>query len=749
MAVSFLTPMLLAGTALVSVPVLLHLLMRQKPVKQEFPAIQFLKKRIVSNRRSLRINHLLLLLARIAAIVLLAFAMARPVVRNVAWLADVKEPVAAVLVFDTAPRMELLEANKTRLEQAVALAEDLFEKLSPSSEIGIIDTAGNHITFSASVSAARKKVKQLTVASPVNSLSTSISEGLQLLKTSERARKELYIFTDCSRGALSSMKPFTNENESENVSILWIDVGAVSIANCAIDSVALSSDQLAVGTSLVITVATTRTGPPVTRGLAVEVLDENGAYVRRAEKPFIWKADSSGQVNFEITGLAPGTRQGRVIILGNDDLPADDVRSFTLDVGAPSKVIIAAPSPVNRTGVFMAQAIAPVALERAGRSRFDAELVDIGSLNAVSWDDTEVIVLVDPPPLPDRMWQQLSEWVAGGKGLIVWLGPQAAEPKRFNSEGSENLLGGRLVRVWRSPDDSNYISPSSLDHPVLEPFRRVSDTVPWQDFPVERHWEFRPNEEGHTATRVVSYRNGLPAVLENRFEEGTVLVVTTSISQAADDPSAWNSLATGFEPWPFVILANEVVLYSMGNQDNRNITSGEPAIIHVTRRDVHSVFVRTPVGDEIPIAVDPKQRVITVSDTGVTGNYAVRSGGGVGGFRRGFSVNLSPSATDFRRLNPEQLSAVLGKDNKLAKSKEDLVRDVELGRIGAEFFGWFILLASCAMLIDWVLANRFYAPLDLQGKETTDRINKAIRQKTLEASSDPADDDHLRAKVMV
>ena len=86
----------------------------------------------------------------------------------------------------------------------------------------------------------------------------------------------------------------------------------------------------------------------------------------------------------------------------------------------------------------------------------------------------------------------------------------------------------------------------------------------------------------------------------------------------------------------------------------------------------------------------------------------------------------------------------------MAKSKEDLVRDVELGRIGAEFFGWFILLASCAMLIDWVLANRFYAPLDLQGKETTDRsINKAIRQKTLEASSDPADDDHLRAKVMV
>ena len=680
---------------------------------------------------------------------LLAVAMARPVIRNVGWLADAEEPVAAVLVFDTSPRMDLLEANRTRLEHAISLSDDLFEKLPPSSEIGIIDTAGNPNAFSATVSAAKKKVKKLPVASPVNSLPTAISEGLQLLKTSELVRKELYIFTDCSRGALGSMNPFGDANVPEDTTLLWIDVGATSVANCAIDSVTLSSDRLAVGTPLVIAVATTRTGPSVTRGIAVEIRDESGAYVRRAEKPVEWKADSSSQVSFEIAGLSPGTRQGRVVILGNDDLSADDVRSFTLDVGAPSKVIIAAPSPVHRTGILMAQAIAPAALERAGRSRFEAELVDVGNLNTVSWDDAEVIVLVDPPPLPSRTWQQIGEWVAGGKGLVVWLGPQATEPKRFNTKESQNLLGGSLVRVWRSPDDRNYISPSSLNHPVLETFRRVGDTVPWQDFPVERHWEFVPNEEGHAASSIVSYRNGLPAVLENRFEEGTVLIVTTPISQSADDRDSWNLLATGFEPWPFVILANEMVLYSMGNSDNRNITTGEPAIIHVARRDVRSVFVRTPVGDEIPIAVDPRKGAITVSETRVAGNYAVRSGGDVGGFRRGFSANLSPSATDFRRLNPDQLKMVLGKENALAKSKEDLVRDVELGRIGAEFFGWFILLAFCAILTDWVLANRFYAPLGLQSTEHDNRLSDARSQKTPGPSSEHVTDDGMQAEVTV
>ena len=72
MGLSFLTPMLLTGTALVAVPVVLHLIMRRKPVKHTFPALRFLRERAVANRRRLRLNHLLLLLLRMAAVVLLA-----------------------------------------------------------------------------------------------------------------------------------------------------------------------------------------------------------------------------------------------------------------------------------------------------------------------------------------------------------------------------------------------------------------------------------------------------------------------------------------------------------------------------------------------------------------------------------------------------------------------------------------------------------------------------------------------------
>jgi len=69
----------------------------------------------------LRLRHLLLLLLRAAAIALLALALARPSLESTSKLSDVlgsqESPVAAALVFDTAPHMQYRQ-KETRLEAA-------------------------------------------------------------------------------------------------------------------------------------------------------------------------------------------------------------------------------------------------------------------------------------------------------------------------------------------------------------------------------------------------------------------------------------------------------------------------------------------------------------------------------------------------------------------------------------------------------------------------------------------------------
>src|SRR5579864_7307516 len=73
-------PLLLFGLLLVTIPVILHLLMRAKPKKLIFPALRLIQNRKRTNTRRMRLRHFWLLLLRMAVIALLAFAVARPAV---------------------------------------------------------------------------------------------------------------------------------------------------------------------------------------------------------------------------------------------------------------------------------------------------------------------------------------------------------------------------------------------------------------------------------------------------------------------------------------------------------------------------------------------------------------------------------------------------------------------------------------------------------------------------------------------
>src|SRR5438874_10808628 len=106
----FLNVYLLGGLALLGVPVLVHLMMRQKPKRLPFPAFRFLRQRHLINRRRMRLQHLLLLLLRMLVLAALILAIAQPKMflpRAMAgWFGlGGARPAAAVFVFDTSHSM--------------------------------------------------------------------------------------------------------------------------------------------------------------------------------------------------------------------------------------------------------------------------------------------------------------------------------------------------------------------------------------------------------------------------------------------------------------------------------------------------------------------------------------------------------------------------------------------------------------------------------------------------------------------
>jgi len=63
---------------LAALPVILHMIMRAKPKRIEFPALRLLKTRKISNSRRMQLRHLLLLMLRSLLIAVLVLAIARP-----------------------------------------------------------------------------------------------------------------------------------------------------------------------------------------------------------------------------------------------------------------------------------------------------------------------------------------------------------------------------------------------------------------------------------------------------------------------------------------------------------------------------------------------------------------------------------------------------------------------------------------------------------------------------------------------
>jgi hypothetical protein len=707
MGLTFLTPLILAGAALVAVPIVLHLIMRREPKHLVFPALRFIQKREESNRRRLRLRHILLLLLRCAGIVLLALAVARPSVKSGGFVGDQEAPLAAALVFDTSLRMDYQHENQTRLQAAQEIATWLLPQLPTDSELAIVDSSSLAHTFAVDPAAARHRVERLTTTAAPQPWFDVVESALRLVHSSTKERKEVYLFTDLARSSWPSdaIQRFQSRlREFEDVAIYLIDVGVTDPRDFALGDVELASQVVAQNGRVRIQTQLTRTGPGEDRALAIYLFDRAGQRQKVGEQTFTWQDGQSVPAEFELHATENGAHQGMLQIIGDDALAADNVRYFTFEARPAWKVLIAAPQ--SATTMWLQHALAPLPRE----SRFNVKVVTLGQLAAEPLDEYAAVGLLDPAPLPASVWNKLRDFVNYGGGLGIWLGSNAGDIEQFNSPQALEVLPGALALQARSSQDL-YLAPPDLQHPVLRGFRSKSSAVPWSSFPIYKYWQLEEIKDGVNV--VIPYTNGRPALLEHSLGRGRVLTMTTRISESANvrADEQWNNLATGIGNWPFFVLIQEIGAYLVGSGDERlNYAAGETVVLSLPEPQRSLIFtLHTPQDLQLPQTVDQRQGTITVTVTGEPGNYQLRAGGSEGGVRRGFSTNVPAESTRLERIGTDVLDKLFGEDRyRLARNQEEITRDVHLGRVGVELYPLLIVLVALVLGLEHVLANRFY-----------------------------------------
>jgi hypothetical protein len=714
MPLTFLTPLMLAGAVLIAAPIILHLVMKQQPKHFIFPALRFLQQRNDVNQRKLKLRHLLLLLLRCAAILFLALALARPSLKSAGFLGDQESPVAAALVFDTSPRMEYQHQNQTRLKVAQVAADRVLAQLPPESEIAVLDSRTVAAAFAIDWAVARQRVERLRPTPTVQSLPELCEEALRLVKESEKERKEIYLFTDLSRVAWSSeagAKLHDKLEENKDIALYIIDVGVEDPRDFALGDLRLPAELLAKNTPLRVETDLVRLGPEENRTVELSIIDAAGQPQVRGQYPAKATPDGPQLVEFSVAGFDKGTHQGLVKITSEDNLPADDARYFTVEVRPPWKVLVAATAGNRDKAANTAEAIAPDIFKRSGQARFECEVVTIDELTDKPLEEYAAVCIVDPPPLGDRVWQTLTEFVENGGGLEIFLGPSAVppgmQPEDFSTPAARHLLPGKLARRWNRQEA--FLAPQDYQHPLLSKFRSVAGGVPWDAFTVDTHWQFTELDQG--VNTILPYSNGQAAMLEKPVGKGRVLVFTTDVNDNARDNEIWNLLVVGSESWPFMMLRAESMLYLVGSGDERlNYLTGDTVTLRIPEAERQSIFtLQTPDGENLPQSVDQKTGLLTITSSNTPGNYVLRAGASEGGVRYGFSINIPATSTELARITKEELTELLGKDRfRLSRGKDEIERDVSLGRTGSEMYPLLIVLVALVLGCEHLLANKFY-----------------------------------------
>src|SRR5476651_1973323 len=129
---SFLSPLFLAGAAAAAVPLVLHLLKREPEARVKFAAVKLIKQAPVEYTDKRRLRELLLLALRVAALVLLALAFARPFLATGAAVGSTGVTVVA---------LDISFSLSGRFERAKQLAKEAIAKAPAGDLVGVVTFA--------------------------------------------------------------------------------------------------------------------------------------------------------------------------------------------------------------------------------------------------------------------------------------------------------------------------------------------------------------------------------------------------------------------------------------------------------------------------------------------------------------------------------------------------------------------------------------------------------------------------------
>ena len=683
----FLAPLFFLGLATLAVPIIIHMIQRERKEVLEFPSLMFVKRIPFHSFRRQRIRNWFLLLLRCAAIALLLAAFSRPFFRSAALAAVTSAAREVVILVDRSYSM----GYGDRWDRAQTAAMDVVNGLGQEDRATVIffdsgAEAGPRSTTD------RASLAGLIGDAEVGSGTTRYGPALKLaegvFEDSSLPRLEAVLVSDFQRSGVESAAG-VRFPVGTAVTPISVTDGEATTENISVAGVLFEREYFSGRERVSVSARVTNRGADAVSGFDVS-LELDGREVETLTTDL--SPNGSSTVTFAPVTLGDRPVTGAVRARG-DRLSTDDVFYFVTSPGEVLSVLIVGNERAASEGALYLNR----ALGIGSSPAFDVSTTSVTSFSSADLDGRQLVILNDSRPPTGQAATDLERFVRDGGGLMVVSGERSTWPG-----DAPDLLPGTFDNPIDRIGRGGRLGFVDYSHPVFELF----STPRSGDVTTARFFRYRPMEPVPSATVLARFDDGAPALVERQVGDGKVLFWASSLD------NFWSDLALKPVYLPFVHRLAEYIgayvpptpWFSAGQV--LNLANQRSLLADAGLTDAELVAI-SPSGDRILVSEGERTGFLTLSEQGL---YEIRDATTTVESPLTLAVNVDLSEADLTAIDPGELASSLtgrlGGDRD--EAEEGLVREltpVDLEQ--RQVVWWYLLVAAFLLFVsETVVSNR-------------------------------------------
>jgi hypothetical protein len=680
---AFLTPLFLLGLAALAVPVIIHLIQRERKNVVQFPSLMFLQRIPYQSVRRRRIRNWPLLLLRLAALALIVAAFARPFLRRDALAAAAAGGAREVVV--------LLDRSYSmgygdRWARATAAAGNAIGAVGPADRASIVFfSSGAEVALRSTSDRGRlnaavasgKPAAGATRYGPALKLAGSIASESAL------PRREVILISDFQRNGWQGAE---GVRLPDGVVLTPVPIVDNATANVSVTPVSIQRATFSEQDRVTVTGGVTNHGPAAVSNLEI-VLEIDGHPVQTQRI----SVDQNSSTSVTFAAFTPAARDTRgTVKIAGDALAVDNAFHFLVSPKAPLRIVIAErPGAARDASLYLSRALA---LGDAPPFEIVAK-----SIEGLTTDDLQraSVVIMNDVPVPQLTAERLGAFVARGGGLLAALGDRASWPGGTGPADILPAIPGPPVD--RSKGPAGRLGALEYGNAIFEPFRAPRSG----DFSGARFYGYRAVTPAAGAQIIARFDDGAPALLERRIGSGRVLLWTSTLDLQ------WNDLPLKAVFLPFVHrMATTLASYS----ERRSwLTVGDvleparPAPVPGAARQVVPRVVLTPSRERVTLDGEGPD-VLELAEQGF---YEVRPQGRDTAPAMTVASNVDLLESDLSPMDPQEVvAAAMGRAGGAAAPGTNVVT-TDQDHERTQRIWWYLLFAGIVLLaLETILGNR-------------------------------------------